>query len=215
MVDNFDQILGFMEFETEDQFYYLQLIKRKKENEDLGSNSKVIKNYYIKSKEQLVSKKQEITDICISTNSKAMIRLNRRSFKRVGLKALENIVNSISCEQYQFITNSYDRACGLVNSEKNKTWIVDIDKDQLPFLKDIESGVDKADPVYLSSSKILLRLESKSGVHLITRPFNQEQFQKIIDMRESRWLGETKLLINNLEIHKDNPTNLFIPNKNC
>jgi len=200
MIDNFDQILGFMEFDTEDQFYYLQLIKRKKENEDIGSNSKVIKNYYIKSKEQLISKKKEIIDICTLTNSRAMIRLNRRSFKRVGLKALENIVNSISCEQYEFIKNSYDRACGLVNSEKNKTWIVDIDAQGLRYTEDVKYAISLLNPLHTT-----VTISSKTGFHLITKPFNTQVFYETLEQMC------TKELINSLEIHKDNPTNLFIP----
>ena len=48
MVDNLDKILPLLKFESEDDFYYLQILQRKKENPQLGSNSRVIKNYYIK-----------------------------------------------------------------------------------------------------------------------------------------------------------------------
>jgi len=53
MIDNLDKIKPLLNFESEDDFYYLQILQRKKENPELGSNSRVIKNYYIKSVEEL------------------------------------------------------------------------------------------------------------------------------------------------------------------
>ena len=49
MIDNLEKVLPLLEFESEDDFYYLQILQRKKENPQLGSNSRVIKNYYITS----------------------------------------------------------------------------------------------------------------------------------------------------------------------
>lgn len=51
MIDNIELILPFLKFESKDDFYYLQILQRKKENPQLGSNSRVIKNYYISSQE--------------------------------------------------------------------------------------------------------------------------------------------------------------------
>jgi len=49
MVNNFKQIKELLEFESEDDFYHLQILKRKKEYPELGSNSATIKTYYLKS----------------------------------------------------------------------------------------------------------------------------------------------------------------------
>lgn len=43
MVDVKDKIQDFLIFENNDDFYLLQVLKRKKENPQLGSNSRVIK----------------------------------------------------------------------------------------------------------------------------------------------------------------------------
>jgi hypothetical protein len=39
MVDNFEIIKSLLQFDSEDDFYHLQILKRKKENPELGSNS--------------------------------------------------------------------------------------------------------------------------------------------------------------------------------
>ena len=55
-VDNLEALLPFLKFDDKDDFYYLQILQRKKENPQLGSNSRVIKNYYIKSTDKLIAR---------------------------------------------------------------------------------------------------------------------------------------------------------------
>ena len=47
MVNNFKQISDLLKFDTEDDFYYCQILKRKKEHAELGRNSVVVKTYYM------------------------------------------------------------------------------------------------------------------------------------------------------------------------
>ena len=54
IVDNFDQILDILEFNDPNEFYFLQIIQRKKDGcvTDTGNNGyRTIKTYYIFSKE--------------------------------------------------------------------------------------------------------------------------------------------------------------------
>lgn len=196
MIDNLKILLPFITFESEDDFYYLQILQRKKENPQLGSNSRVIKNYYINSQEYLIKHYDEIKNLCGMFNARASLRLNRRSYRNVAFKAMVNIANSMSNKEYSFIKKSYDRAVGLGHNEpkKTKSWILDIDDDvSSKELKAIKALIDMEMPV---GNKILAEVPSKSGIHLITSPFDLRQF---------------RVVFNNIEIHKDNPTNLFIP----
>jgi hypothetical protein len=52
-VDCLELVIPFLIFDSEDDFYFLQILQRKKENENLGSNSRAVKNYYIKSVDRL------------------------------------------------------------------------------------------------------------------------------------------------------------------
>lgn len=198
MIDNLELIKPLLEFKSPDDFYYLQILQRKKENSELGSNSRVIKNYYIKSIEHLELRYQEIKDLCILFNARASIRLNRRSFEKVAFKTLQNIANSMSNKEYSFINKSYDRACGFGHNDKNKSWIIDIDKNELPFVDLIIESFQIVEPI---GDKLIIKIPSKTGIHLITKPFNVLEFtnnlKKHVDIH--------------LDIQKDNPTNLFIP----
>ena len=194
MVNNLEKILPFLTFESADDFYYLQILQRKKENPEIGSNSRVIKNYYITSQQYLIERYDEIIKLCEVFNARASIRLNKRSFESVGFKTLENIANSMRNREYKFLKASYDRACGLGHNDKDRKWILDIDEKNIN-IPELEYLLATLEP---RGRKVLIQLDSKSGYHLITSPFNVEEFKK----------KYTKI---DIEIHKDNPTNLYIP----
>ena len=203
MIDNLEKVLPFLQFDSEDDFYYLQILQRKKENPELGSNSRVIKNYYIRSQQHLLDRYEEIKTLCKVFNARASIRLNRRSFEKVGFKSLENVANTMQNREYKHLMKSYDRACGLLNNERVKRWIVDIDKDEVIWLEQIINAIQPCEP---SGGKILAQIPSKSGIHLITSPFNIQQFKDNF-ADELRDYGMSYI---DLEIHKDNPTNLYL-----
>ena len=204
MIDNLEKVLPLLEFESEDDFYYLQILQRKKENPQLGSNSRVIKNYYITSIDYLTKHYEEIKKLCEVFNARASIRLNKRSFEKVGFKTMTNIANTMMNKEYKFLKASYDRACGLGHNDKNKTWVVDIDKNEVIWLEQIINAIQPCEP---QGNKIVAQIDSKSGIHLITKPFNIMQYKDNF-ADELRAYGMEYI---DLEIHKDNPTNLYIP----
>lgn len=193
MIDNIKLILPFLKFESKDDFYYLQILQRKKENPQLGSNSRVIKNYYIISEEYLLDRYDEIKKLCEIFNARAMIRLNKRSFEKVGFKCMTNLANTMANKEYSFLKASYDRACGLGHNDNEKKWILDIDIINEEFDREVQLFINNVIP---AGGKILGNFKSKNGHHLITKPFNLQEFsQKYPE----------------IEVHKDNPTNLYIP----
>lgn len=195
-IDVFDKIKPFLKFESEDDFYFLQILQRKKENPQLGSNSRVIKNYYIRNIEYLENKYNEIKDLCRMFNARAMLRLNKRSFKKVGLKALQNMANGIANGENIYLSKAYDRACGQGHNDKVKKWIIDIDGDyNQSYIDEVIQNISDCEP-NSGENKILVQLPTRNGVHLITTPFNLKKFS------EYGWV---------LDIHKDNPVNVFIP----
>ena len=209
-IDNLNLLTPLLNFESPDDFYYLQILQRKKENPQLGSNSRVIKNYYIKSVDHLEKRYDEIKELCRLFNARASLRLNKRSFEKVAFKALLNISNTMMSRDYDFIGKAYDRACGQSSNEKReKKWIIDIDSDELPWKMDICNFIERCEPI-TGSKKVLCEIPSKTGVHIITKPFNRFQFSKEINEYISSRYQISGFDLN-LDIHKDNPTNLYIP----
>lgn len=194
MVDNFNQIRELLDFSDSESFYYLQLLRRKKDNPDVGSRSKSVKDYRIRSLDHFDSLKDEIIGLCKFFNARASIRLNRRSYKQVAFKTLEMIVNQISRDDFVSVKYSYSKTMGTNYNENNKTWIIDVDDKWDSWVRDnFGEALHNIQP---KGNKIIEWIPSKLGYHVITKPFNLE---------------EAKDLVKGLDIHKDNPTNLYIP----
>mgnify|MGYP000194541350 CR=1 FL=1 len=198
MVDVLDQIKPFLIFNSEDNFYFLQLLQRKKENPHLGSNSRVIKNYYIKSEGHLVERYPEIKTLCEIFNARAMLRLRPRSFRKVGVEALKLVAEHIYNDNNPFIRKAYDRCSGRYSANYNKSWVIDIDG-EIPegYIEEMKAFIEDCKP---RGQKFLIELPTKNGIHLITRPFQLDKFRECYP---------------SVDVHKDNPINLYIPDFNA
>lgn len=198
MINTFNEIKNMLVFESEDDFYYLQILQRKKENPSIGSNSKVIRSYLINNIEYLEEKMPRIIELCNLYNARAMLRLNKRSYKKVAFKTMINVANSISNQEYKFVEKSYSRAIGKGHNDKNKKWIIDIDgdttsKEGCAYVHRMSMFIESVEP---QEDRIYKTLSTKNGLHLITKPFNLQKFKAVYPY---------------VDVHKDNPINLYIP----
>lgn len=175
MIDNLEKITQLISFESEDIFYHLQILKRKKEHPELGSNSYVVKTYYIKSFEHLAFVYPEIKCLCDFHDARAYINLNARSFEKLAFHNLKKVTDCIMNKDYKSVRRSYDSVCGAYSSEKNKKWIIDIDAekniDTIIRIEKICTEIRNLEP-NPGENKLLSVLETKNGYHIITSPFN-------------------------------------------
>jgi hypothetical protein len=198
MVDNFNQIKNYLVFDSEDDFYHLQIIKRKKDNPGLtgrNNNARCMKTYYVTSVEYLEEKQEEILALCKIHNARACINLNRRSFEQIAFQTMIKITGQIMSKDFKSVRRAYDSVCGAFSHERkdHKTWIIDIDDLDTNLAKIIED-INKIEPI---TNRHVATIPTKNGFHLIVRPFNVMEFFKIH--------------ASSIDIHKDNPTCLFIP----
>lgn len=191
MIDNLNQVIPLLSFESADDFYYLQILQRKKDNPK-NTHTKVVKNYFIKSVEELTDKYEEIKILCSSFNARAMLRLNKRSFEKIALLNLRASVDLLIGANYTKARSSYDHTVGVGHSINNKKWLVDID--EVSPKKSI-SVINTIRP-YEVKNKVIAELPTKNGVHLVTTPFDLKTF---------------KNLNPGVSVHKDSPINLYIP----
>ena len=203
-INNFEQIKSLLKFnvkngdqsgfnkENLNEFYFVQVLQRNKENRELGSNNRLIKAYYIYSVEQLEKYKEEMIVLANTFNARIYIHLNRRNAKMIALEMMEDLAHSIKSNQF-YLSKIYSSVCGRHHSEKDKSWILDIDEEQISplMLAFIEIECEP-----LNTTKEIARIKTKNGWHVIVKPFNTLKF--CVKYPE-------------IEIHKNNPTILFIP----
>lgn len=198
MVDNFDKIIPLLKFEEPGNFYFVQVIQRKKdhkeENKRLGrnNNARLIKAYYIDSVEKLQEYKEEMIALANMFNARIGINLNPRNERATALDMLERLAQCIKSGNYH-VSKLYNSACG-ASLGTDKTWVVDIDSKAEEHIYAVRKTIEKLEPV--GKDKIIAEIPTKNGCHLITKGFNSQKFKE--DWPE-------------IEIHKNNPTVLYIP----
>lgn len=201
MVNNFDKIRKLLQFRTDDDFYFVQVLQRKKDHSQTkvngaNNNSRLIKAYYVKSLEHFDFLRPEIVELCEIFGARAGINLNRRSFERMSLQLLRKVTDQIMNKSFNKAYKAYPSVVGAYNDDSDKKWILDIDgKYTLKYLIEIGEYLNGLNP-NPGEDKYICTLKSKNGCHMITSPFRLDVFREKYP---------------EIEVHKNNPTNLYIP----
>ena len=193
MVDNFKLISDFITFDSDDDFYFMPIMQRAKENPEIGCNNRIIRTYYIKSKEYLSKHEDEIKSLCDLFNARAYIYLTKRSYKKTCLLTLNTITANLMSDTYKGTYKAFDHACGVQFDSKTKKWIIDIDTKDVDEMNKVKDAINKCRP---EGDKVLLEVPTKNGIHLITVPFDLKEFRSIYT--------------DEIDIHKNNPTVLYM-----
>lgn len=201
MINNFEKIRSILEFRSEDDFYFLQILQRKKDHKNTqlrvtgaNNNSRLIRMYTIRSLEYFDHVTNEIIELCDLFQARAGINLNRRSFEKIAFHTLKKVTDQILNGDFTHTNKAYASVCGTYSNESDKKWILDIDEplsrkhNEMILFAERECRPD--------GSKFVTTIPSKSGCHIIMRPFDLQRFKQEYP---------------DIEIHKDNPTNLYIP----
>lgn len=195
MTDNFDLIRKYLTFNSTDDFYFIQILKRRKDNPTLNTDVAVIREYFVDSLEYYDKKREDMIEQAIKNNARVTIRLNKRSYQKTALKMLIDIANKIEQGQFKSVKTSFSSCSGKYSADKDKTWLIDVDAEDLAKYNMTEVILDINGSLPLGD-KVICRINSKTGYHLLVKPFDLRTFSQKYPT---------------LDMKKDNPTNLFIP----
>lgn len=209
MINNLERLRPLLDFPSEDTFYIVEIIQRKKDNPDIDRNMNIIKTYFVNSIEYLEKAFPEIISICEVLKARAYIRLNKRSYRKVAFEALKKQADYLSSNDFKAVKKAYTSAAGQTNNDPEVKWVIDIDvTEESPgwattlanltiLIKRLENEAFKRGITFESfESPFLLWIPTKNGYHIITKPFDR------------RIINE---LLPDVDVHRDNPTILFIP----
>lgn len=208
------KLIDFDNF-NDDWFYQIFILKRKKDDSGLKKNSSLIKSYRVSNLEYLNRKlKEEIIPLCDFFKARAMINLNVKSYRKAAFESLKKLADEISQEHYKAgldkLITSAGSASGMV-SDKSKKWIIDLDSKDEKYKQEIIDIINNKDMLKGyndgDNDRIIGIIPSKSGYHLVSNPFDINQFLEILKI-ESIY-EDNHLTIP--EIKKEGLTNLYIP----
>lgn len=203
MIDNINVIKTLLNFEKEGDFYMLYVFKRKKDQpegeRDNHQSVRTIKTYCVDSVQYLEKRYDEIKQLCEMFNARAYIHVQKQNHSDVSLDMMmslaERIKNGVHNQKGLF-----DSVVGQIKTNE-KRWVIDIDNVSIDSFNH--------DSYYISMREYIneLQLEAKkeqgmtfiktkSGIHIITQPFNVMKFKDRYP---------------DIDIQKKNPTVLYVP----
>jgi hypothetical protein len=186
-IDNHDLIARFMPpQDDEDTFLYTELIDRAKAT---GGNNRVrvLRTFHHRSRAHFLDVWPSIQRLCDQTGVRAYTRLSPRSYRKVAHVFAELMVEAQFANRYKDMMHLYASACGRSKPiHGQKTWLFDVDA----ITEETQAFAQELD----DKSLLLAIVPSRKGEHIITKPYQIES-----DLPPS------------VSLHKDNPTNLYIP----
>lgn len=196
MIDNFTQIKNLLTFPNDDIYYHLQILRRGKDHPELPAANRVIKSYFICNLESLDYVEEEIKKLCEFFGARAYINLAPKSIKKTTMLQLKYLAQRAYEGDFKKIWKSWNTCAGEIKGEESR-WVVDIDG---PTNGEISEFIEyQCEPIIKTfdgkiKSKIIEYIPTKSGYHIITIPFNLQQFKEKYP---------------DIDVHKNNPTLLY------
>ena len=203
MINNIDIIKPLLNYEKPGDFYMLYVFKRKKDQpegeRDNHQSVRTIKTYCIESIDHLERRYDEIIQLCEMFKARAYIHVQKQNHFDVSLNMMVSLAQRIQNGNHNQ-KGLFDSVVGQIKTQE-KRWVVDVDTKSIHvgnMVVNIIEGVKPND----DGSKIIAKIPTKNGVHLITKRFDVMEYNKQLTERG----------VEIPEIQKKNPTLLYYPN---
>lgn len=200
VIDNFDVIRAGLKFNNKNEFYFIQIIQRKKDGNTglrVRNGFRLIRSYYIYSLEEFDSLRERIITLCENNNARAYINPNVRNAQEVAMECIKKYADLVA-NNNAFMGNSiWDSCCGSTRARGYKAlWIVDVDNPDEKVLEQVLNIIQSCKHADNFNTSVV---KTVNGFHIICNGFDSREFQQA--------------LVNNgidkVDIHKNNPTLLY------
>ena len=197
MVNNIELIKPHLIFPNERSFYFIQIIKLKKENPEMTGYSLPVESFYIFSTEQLDRVMPHIIEKCEQNRARAYIKMNTLDMQSVALETISVLTQEIRKENWKHISKALNSACGICGKQNGteKMYLVDIDSKDENYINEIKSYINQLEPVD-NNEKVKMIVPTRNGVHFLSTGFNMQKFKQTYP---------------GIDVHSDGITLLYFP----
>ena len=210
MTNNYEIIKPLLDFSDPDKFYIVHIVSRRKDgHESQEVSERNIKTYLIPSEKYFDTYISEMESLCKVFNARAWLYINQRSFSATK-RAMTKCLN----EETNYKIDGPSSLYGLFGwcakfsgtGVSPKWWIIDVDPypDKIVTDQDLSDSLDDLrDRITAAGGCDFTVVPSKTGCHLITRPFSTDKWEEI-------WATGAGYCVS-FTLKKDTFTNLIVP----
>ena len=184
MTNNFDEIRKYVadlgipqEYDTRCDLYFdIQLIRRGKDHPGLPAANYTFKTYYVDCLDNYDKYKDEIIKCCEMFGLRAYVAVNVKSKYKACLETIQKYAYNLTNGESRKPWRVFASVCGGQDGEE-KRWVVDIDDCDIndPKINYIQNIINKCESSH--EYPIVTTIPTRSGVHIITHPFNLKKFK--------------------------------------
>lgn len=191
MVDNTELIAQYIDDKDDgDTFWYTELLDRRTNG---LSRFKLLRNFEHNSRLHFLQRVDTIRLLCEQTGLRAYTRLSPRSRKKVGHELIAHLFKTVVMDKvYGQAGRAYASTCGKHPIHDRKLWLFDVDI-KPGFERSAALEMEQVEHYLSENSALVGKIPTKNGWHLIARPHHVNYSH------------------DGIELHKDNPTVLYIP----
>lgn len=173
MIDNLNKILPILQFQP-GYFFEIIIYKNNKLDQSYEKNNNLIKHYIINSLSELFFYYNEMKKLANIFNGTVYIKLGSYSKEQLGYKMVETLSN-------KFQNKDLDYSDIFLTSIENMQptlnfYIINMELNSLS-LKSLLKVRNILNDIFPENKNNLPELETKTGIQIITKPFNIEKLK--------------------------------------
>ena len=158
-----------------DLFFFIILVKRRKDFPEMINIDYRFKIYYLDNLEDYDKFEKEIKQCCDNFKLRAYLSVNIRSKKEVAKYNLERSVHNLVINRVGKPWDDFFNTCKNIDPVINKRWVIDVDN----FTINSKEVEDIISIIKECGASIIEVVPTKTGVHIITTCFNEDLFKKL------------------------------------
>ena len=148
--------------------YVVEIISRGKDNPDMPAANRHFKNYYFPCIDKFDRYEPEIKKVCDVLRMRAYVSVNYKMYDQVLMDTAAESAARAAAHNYGKPYSVYEHCSGKYVNRKDKKFVVDIDEEQMIFFDNIYDEL---------KDKVVLVVPTRTGMHLVTTPFNTLVFE--------------------------------------
>ena len=160
-----------------DKYWVVEIIKRCKDHQGMTGNNIHFKNYYINKISELYRYEAEIKKLCDVFGMRAYVSVNYKSYEQVTKDTCVAYADRIARNDFAKPYRLWESCSGKYVDSSNKRWIIDLDEGEYDkYIHYLVGMINMCSP---EGNKVFAVFPTRTGKHLITAPFKQDQFMEM------------------------------------